>query len=455
MFDREKQNEILGRMKLAAFFLAMLVLGALGLSGTRPSQSTVEKRELAKFPAVSLGGVWDGSFFSGVDTWYADTYPARESLISADLAMEEHYGVRTTQIVGSVTADAIPDEIPEIGAAPEAGAAPDPNATATPVPTAVPTPLPDGTVHEIGEFTNGIYITNNAAYGLYSFSQSGADSYVNAMNDIYAAIGDKVNVYVMDVPQSARVMLDDAVLDDMGCSDEGKAIEYVYSRMDPGIKTISVFDTLRQHNAEYVYFRTDHHWTQLGAYYAYREFCALKGWQPHELSQFRTTQFGAGVYLGSFYTQTNKSPELAAAPDTVQAWYPMCVNADDPNDRDMFMIMQDGSEYDWRIINDMFDYPDSEWYCVFAGADRPFSSFHNESITDGSAVMVVKDSYGNAFIPWLVDHYEYTYWVDFRYTDNTVSQMVADYGVQDVIFESATSNATGGLCNDIFRQIGT
>lgn len=49
---------------------------------------------------------------------------------------------------------------------------------------------------------------------------------------------------------------------------------------------------------------------------------------------------------------------------------------------------------------------------------------HNETITDGSAVMVIKDSYGNAFVPWLIDHYEYVYGVDYRHSSNTISQMV-------------------------------
>ena len=47
-----------------------------------------------------------------------------------------------------------------------------------------------------------------------------------------------------------------------------------------------------------------------------------------------------------------------------------------------------------------------------------------------------------AFIPWLIDHYEYVYWVDYRYSSNTISQMVQDYGVQDVIISLQIYNAT-------------
>ena len=464
MKDRQDSVKTVQRIKRIVFASVLAAMCVLGLMWfLRPAVSTVEKRELTAFPKFTFKGLWDGSFFSGIDAWYADTYPLREELIDAQQSMESRYGLRGTQIIGG--SNMAVDDIPDAGAGDSAGPGDpnagepsvpaDPNATPTPTPEPTATPHPDGTVHEIGEFNNGIYITNGAAYGLYGFSQSGADAYISTMNQIYQNVGSKVNLYVMNVPISASVMLDENVWNDMGCSDERAAIEYVNSKLDPGITPIPVYDILREHNAEYIYFRTDHHWTQLGSYYAYQVFCGLKGWTPHTLDQFRTTQFGTDSYLGSYYTSSGKVPVLAMNPDTVYAWYPMCVDADNNTVRDMHMVQRDGSEYDWRIINDMFDYPDSEWYCVFSAADQPFSSLHNPNIHDGSAVMVVKDSYGNAFIPWLVDHYEYTYWVDFRYTDETVSHMVETYGVQDVIFEAATFNATGNLCNSLFLGIGS
>ena len=452
MSDRRKKTRLVQTVKIGVFATVLTAMCILGLLiFLRPETSLQENRTLAKFPVFSVKTLWNGEYFSGIDTWYADTYPLRESMISAQKKLESRYGLRGTQLVGGtgMVADAIPDDIPDPNVTADPNAAP----TATPIPTS--TPVPDGTVHTIGEFNGSIYITENAAFGTYYFSQSGADHYISTMNQVYQNIGDKVNMYVMHVPLSSAVMLDKAVIADMGCSIESDAIDYIAGKLDPGIGNIKIYDNLLQHNAEYIYFRTDHHWTQLGAYYAYQVFCQMKGWTPHTLDQFYARDFGAGHYLGSYYRSANQSPELAANPDTVHAWYPMCTNPDDPNDRDMHLVQQDGSEYDWRIINDMYEYPDSEWYGVFSAADQPFCSFHNPDLNDGSAIMVVKDSYGNAFIPWLVDHYEYTYWVDFRYTDETVSHMVETYGVQDVIFEAATFNATGDLCNDLYLNIGS
>ena len=440
--QRRKINGIVRSIKILAFALVLAVMSFIGLLWfARPNTSTVEKRTLTQFPQLTWTGFWDGSFFSQVDTWYADTYPLREGLISANQSLQNRYGLQGDQIVGNaVVADDIPDPDAEVEVQETTLPNPDETTEATTEET-----LADGTVSDLGDMAGSIYITNNAGYGLYYFSQSGAEQYAQTMNDIYSRVGDKVNLYVMVCPISAGVMLDETVLEDMGCSDQGAAIEYIYSKLDPGIHALQVFENLRAHNSEYIYFHTDHHWTQLGAYYAYEVFCKDKGWTAHSLDQFQTMTFED--FLGTYYSSSNKSPALASNPDTVTAYVPNGTN-------NMVMHMQDGSVYNWNVIYDVSSYDKSQLYATFVGGDRPLSYTHNETITDGSAVMVIKDSYGNAFIPWLVDHYEYVYWVDYRYTTNTISQMVADYGIQDVIYQCHIYNASTTSVLAEFAGIG-
>ena len=424
--QRKKINGLVRGIKILGFGLVLAIMGFIGLLWfARPDTSVVEKRDLAEFPELSWSAFWDGSYFKDIDTWYADTFPLREGLISGSQTMEHLYGIRSDQIVGeTMTADDIPD----------------PDASGEEVQAAEPEEiLPDGTVKEIGEMQGQIYITNGSGYGLYYFTQPAADKFAATMNQVYANVKDKVDLYVMICPISAGVMLDQTVLDDMGCSDEKAAIDYIYGKMNDGIHTVSAFDNLRKHNAEYIYFHTDHHWTALGAYYAYQTFCKEKGIQPNPIEDFQTMEFPG--FLGTYVSSSNNNTALTANPDTVVAYVPKGTNA-------MTMHYTNGSVVDWFIVNDVSSYAKSELYATFVGGDRPFSYAHNPSITDGSAVMVVKDSYGNAFIPWLIDHYEYVYWVDARYTKNTISQMVADYNIQDVIYQvqiynSSTDNMLG------------
>lgn len=401
-------------LKIFLFGTILVTLSLIGLiMFIRPTVSIAEKRELAKFPQADVSSIWDGSFFKGIDIWYSDTYPLREIMIAASQKFQSLYGTRSEQIIERDNT-----KIENANKQPK---------KEKPVElTKAEETLPDGTIKNIGEMRGDIYIVNNQGYELYNFVEDLNLEFVQTMNNIYSRFKGLANVYVMMVPTSAGVMLDKNVLDDMGVSDQAAAIEFDYSRMDPGIHKVRVIDVLRKHNAEYVYFHTDHHWTALGAYYAYTAFCKEKGITPHDIKDYESISFLG--FLGSLYTSSNRSPELIANPDNVTAYYPKST-------RKMTTFDGNGQLVELDLINDVSNYPVSEYYITFVNGDMPFAYAHNQNLNDGSAAVVIKDSLGNAFIPWLVDHYEYTYWIDARYTNNTLSQMVHDYHVQDIIFE--------------------
>src|SRR5690606_12573502 len=88
---------------------------------------------------------------------------------------------------------------------------------------------------------------------------------------------------------------------------------------NPGVTTIDVVAALRAHAGEYIYFRSDHHWTGLGAYYAYRAFCAAAGLEPLELSAMEARRREG--FRGSLYRFTRDS-QLGKSPDHVDYWLP-------------------------------------------------------------------------------------------------------------------------------------
>ena len=436
--ERARLNGKIRGIKILVFGAVMLIMCIIGLLFfLRPETSTLEKRDLAKFPIFSWTEFANGEWFKGIDTWYADTYPLREPMIALSQKMESLYGIRSQQIIDSSGEDTpvTADVIPELGVGVQGIAAA----------IEEEQERPDGTVTDLGERAGKIYITDNCGYQLYYFMEANNANFAATMNSIYDRVGDKVNLYVMVAPTSSGAMLDQSVVDDMGASNEQDAINFINDRLADGVHGIDSVSALRKHNAEYIYFHTDHHWTALGAYYAYTAFCREKGIQPHDYNDYETMVFPN--FLGTFYTSSNQSPELAANPDTVVAYVPKGTNS-------MTMTYQDGSAVNWPIINDVSNYNNTQLYATFVGGDRPFSVAHNETIHDGSAVMVIKDSFGNAFIPWLVDHYEYIYWCDARYTNNTISQMVADYNVQDVIYEVSIYNASSEKMQGRYATIG-
>ena len=80
----------------------------------------------------------------------------------------------------------------------------------------------------------------------------------------------------------------------------------------------------------------------------------------------------------------------------------------------------------------------SKYNCFIMG-DHPLSEIHNEKVTDGSSIVVVKESFGNALMSYIVDHYSTVYEIDYRYWKGDIAQFARDNGVTDVIFANNLS----------------
>lgn len=403
-------------VKLAVFFGTLAALCLIGIFLPRPDESEIEKRKLTEFPRFTWGSFWDGSWFSGIDTWYADTYPLREALIAGNKAVQSLYGVRSEVIVGGENQGEV---IPDIGE----GKGELPTLPQDDPEQKEEEPPRDGNVNADGEMISGIFVSDNVGYGLYYFVQKNADWYAAILNEMDKRLEGRAQLYSLIAPINGGVLLSDARQQELHVSDQRESIRYIYSRMAEDIKTVEVFDTLRAHVDEYIYFHTDHHWTALGAYYAYTQYAAAAGLTPHTLEQFEKVEYPN--FLGTYYSVSGIT-SLGANPDTVIAYKPMGTNK-------MKMTMADGVTYDWFVVNDVTSYGSSMKYGTFAGGDQPYNVVENPEITDGSACLVIKDSYGNALIPYLVDHYQYLYWVDFRHYKGSIYDLVEEKNIKDVL----------------------
>ena len=107
MRDRIKARDLI----ITTFFAFLIVMALIGLLlPLRPKTSAVEKRDLEKWPAFSIAAIWDGSYFDQISTWYADTFPFRETLIKANSAVKGLYGLQGEQIIHNDSAQK--DDIP-------------------------------------------------------------------------------------------------------------------------------------------------------------------------------------------------------------------------------------------------------------------------------------------------------------------------------------------------------
>lgn len=441
--------------KIVVFMVALFIGAVVSMIiPLRQTYSDKEKRALTEFPQISVESFMDGSFFSRIDTWFADTFPFRDILITCNEKVNDLYGVRNQVISGTlVAADDIPDidgdyeskllggrrEEEDIEVDEEVDTESDlyisniatdyglsqlnTSIEVSDIGTAVDSSASSTDVAVDGETLGSIFVAGNAAYNYYSFSQANSDAYADVVNSLTATLSGKSKVYSMIVPTSIDITLDDATRNSLNSSNQKKAILYMYSKMDKEVGKCYVYDVLHQHRDEYVYFRTDHHWTTLGAYYAYNVFIWQEGKMANSLDSYEKVEFDG--FKGSFYSQSGIS-SLGDNPDTITAYKPIATNR-------MELINKRGEQMEYNIITDVSGWSATSKYSTFIGGDNKFVHVSNPDITDGSSILVVKESYGNALVPFLVDHYQNVYVIDYRYCSTTVSELVDTYNIGTVL----------------------
>ena len=331
-----------------------------------------------------------------------------------------------------------------------ASGATDPAATPAPTPSAEPTPAPQEEPQVAPETVGGLLVVEDTAYEYYNFVTDLAKDYITAVVDAGKKLEGKATVYDMVIPTSIDIMLPESYIEknNLNTSDQKKAIdEYILpsiTAQDSNIKTVSIFDTLKAHANEYLYFRTDHHWTQLGAYYGYVEFCKARGFEPVALDQFDRADYTG--YLGSFYTATN-SAALAANPDTVEAYIPRA-------DVNLSFTQTDGQTVEsWPLIADGEQYDTTSKYIAYCAGDQPYEEIVNNDMAEGPSIVVVKESFGNCFLPFLVNHYKNVYVVDYRSYTGTVTDLVNSTGATDVLLLNNISMTRNEGLIDSFSNI--
>lgn len=406
----DKFTEKSAKIKITLSVSVTALIFIIGLAFfARPTISENEKRELTKFPKFTLESFLSGEYTSQISLWYSDTFPLREAMIESNGALQSLYGVRDEQVIGGGEADDIPSGPADIEF----------------------NPTDDGK----GENFEGMYLNGDTAYQLYFFNKQNSDSYVALINKFAARVEGKATIYDMIVPLHYQIALSEETVKKYNASDCGEAIDYMYGNLSDSVKPVYTLPHLITHNNEYLFFRTDHHWTARGAYYAYVAFCERKGIEPTSLDEYERLQFNG--FLGTFYANARQPSSMRNNPDYVEAFIPMGINEETVYDSDGNKVAE------YAIVYTKADkYDAGKKYTAFIGGDQPLIEIHNPNVTDGSSIVVVKESYGNAFVPFLVDSYEYVYVIDYRQWSGDLADFVIDKNIDDVLFLNVVSNTS-------------
>ena len=347
---------------LACLLAGVILLVTLfGLFTKDREFSPNENRNLAQKPAFTLSALADGTFLSDLSTYYADQFPGRDSWLSIQLWLNKLMGSKEA---GGVYL------------------------------------CKDNYLIQVPGAPNEAALDKNLK-AMEAFAQAYPD-----VNMVAAIVPNAVTIHADKLPKNAPVRSQQADL----------------ARLDSALSSINFVDLtekLLEHNAEELFYRTDHHWTSLAAAYAFEEIAPALNLQAPALSSY-TRYLVSDSFEG---TLSSKSGSHKVA-DQVELFV--------PNTQVEYFIQQPDAEavctmYDREALDA------KDHYTVFFGGNFSRVDIATTAET-GKNLLVFKDSYANCFIQFLYPYYENIVMVDPRYYYDNVETVMNSSGITDVLF---------------------
>lgn len=436
----QPQSVIAKRMailNIAMCCTAGLVIAVGMLILDRPTISETENRTLATMPKFSWQSYLDGSYTAGVAEYYNDTVPMREQCKLATATFRKYMAWKSS---GAVIHGGRPEnndddiiEQPTIASTSTTVSTTfdlDISITTTSATTTTTTVTDQQEEHQ-GELSNNILIYENRGIMLYGGSYKNGERYANYVNAYKEKLGDSVQIYSMVIPTPCSFYTPEDFQYMVGS--EEKNIQHINEHL-VGVTPVDVYSALDAHKDETIYMRTDHHWSALGAFYAAERFSATARVPFARIDSYeKITKEG---YVGTLYGYSGdvalkNNPEeffyyKPSASYTTTYWNPDLT-----------------SKRTGALLLNLDNLKPVSWYMVYLGGDARITHIETE-VNNDRTLVIIKDSYGNALVPWLTSSFEHIYVVDLRYFEQNIITYIQDVGATDVLFAMNTFSATGG-----------
>ena len=204
-----------------------------------------------------------------------------------------------------------------------------------------------------------------------------------------------------------------------------------------GATWADVYTPLMEHKDEDIFYRTDHHWTSLGAYYGYTGLASALGYDPVPLTDYTPT-----VRSTEFYgTVFSSSGVRWVKPDTITTYVP-----DDGITVVSHTYDNSGNPVEEQralYVESFLSVKDK--YSMFLGGNQSLGVVTNTNNPDGPKLLIIRDSYADSLVPFLTAHYSEIHLIDPRYYHLSVKDYVAQNGIdQALVLYSVPNFVTDG-----------
>jgi len=176
---------------------------------------------------------------------------------------------------------------------------------------------------------------------------------------------------------------------------------------------------LRAHRSEEIYYRTDHHWKTLAAFYVYQAWAERQGYSIPEL-----TDYEIQTVTDRFEGTVQSKLGIGMAGDTIELFFPL--------KQPTYTVYKESTGITENSLYDYTALDTKDKYAVYFGGNEPFLQIRTEAEDEGK-ILVIKDSYANCFIPFMLGEFQEIDVLDLRYTNQSLSEMIAKGGYTDIL----------------------
>ncbi len=393
----------------------------------RSTVSNIEKRNLATFPEFTWSDYWSGKYTSDVTHYFDDTVPFRDTLKQAASRFSGLFGIKynDVQVSGSMEVVNKPQPVNPKPAENSASSAVSSDSDTQAVKQVKGEEIADGV------YANGVIVVyQHDHYRAMSMYGGGyGETYAQAVNKISDALP-RTKVYSLVAPTASEFYTPEN-FSDYNASQEDDIVEI--NGMLHNATGINICPTLLSHKQENIYTRTDHHWTALGAYYAAQDFAKAAGVAFPKLSEYN--EVVKHDYVGTLYSFSGNNADLLNDPEDFVYYVPK--------------NKKYNAEYYDYAYNYVFDgdiYADvevsTEYYSTFIYGDA-YSLKIDTGVKNGRRCLVVKESYGDALVPFLTGSFEEVYVVDMRYFERNLIDFANEMNITDLLVCCCSYSAVG------------
>ena len=366
--DMEKKKKP-GRFSYICFLSAVLLLlaGSAAFVWATPDHiySASERRMLSKRPKLKKKTILNGKFQKKFETYLCEQFPFREKGLALKTGLERSLGSKDAQ---------------------------------------------------------GVYFGRDG-YLLEKYQEQDFDwkNIEKNLNRVSRFLNKHSNAKAMFVPSKSGVLTGKLPLFAVESGEE-RFWKLVDEKIDK-TKRIEVAGALKEHENEYIYYRTDHHWTTLGAYYAYQEWAKAMDAQSLAKEAFSITP-ATEAFLGTTYAKVRTK----AKADTIHLY--------EKKNADKLKLDYNMGQFQTESFYEMDKLEGDDPYQVFMGGNQAVVDItvgSEKEKNDKKTLLLVKDSFGNCFAPFFASHYKRIVVIDLRHLNAPVGKMLEIYPADDIL----------------------